>query len=78
MAQQRVALWAAEADIEEDLQDLGGHFDDGMYHIGIYRLPERFCDEEVKRTYPSAAHRRIDADCDAAAYRAAGCVRSDS
>jgi len=41
MSQQRMALWAAEADIDEDLQDVdlslaignygqSGHYDDGM------------------------------------------------
>lgn len=47
MAQQRMALWAAEADIDEDLQDVdlslaigsyaqNGHYEDGMVSSAIH------------------------------------------
>jgi hypothetical protein len=79
MAQQRMALWAAEADIDEDVDlslALGnygqnGHYDDGEVTF-IILLPRILVLIPVPSTYATTPDRRVSPHCHAATYGAAG------
>lgn len=81
MAQQRMALWAAEADIEEDvglsiaLGNYGqnGHYDDGEVAFAI-TIPLQDFFISLCSTYTATPDRRVSPRCYAAARGAPDCL----